>query len=84
MDAKTMSSQVFTISQIADMLDKSPSRINYIISRDRIKATVRVANIRLFDEVVVERIRLELIKVKIPEGRDVVEKNADARETPRR
>lgn len=69
MDAKKMSSQVFTIGQIADILEQSPSRINYIISRDRIKASVRVANIRLFDEVVVEKIRLALMKVKTPEGR---------------
>jgi len=69
LDAKKMSSQVFTIGQIADILEQSPSRINYIISRDRIKASVRVANIRLFDEVVVGKIRLALMKVKTPEGR---------------
>lgn len=60
-----MSSQVFTVSQVADMLEQSPSRINYIISRDRLKASARVANVRLFDEVVLEKIRLALLKISV-------------------
>lgn len=67
-----MSSEVFTIGELADVLKQPPARINYIISRDRLKPAARIANIRLFDEVAVERIRLSLIKIKIPEGRDVV------------
>lgn len=53
-----MGVQVFTVGELADILKKSPGRINYVISRDRIKPSVRVANIRLFDEIALEKIRL--------------------------
>lgn len=53
-----MGSRVFTVTEIADILAQPPGRINYVISRERIKPSVRVANIRLFDEIALEKIRL--------------------------
>jgi len=55
-----MRTAVFTIGQIADELRQSPSRVNYLISKHRIKPVARVANIRLFDRTTVEKIRSAL------------------------
>jgi len=53
-----MNSQVLTVAEIAKDLEQTPGRINYVISRERIRASARVGNIRLVNEVAVERIRL--------------------------
>ena len=55
-----MSTEVLTIGQIADLLEQPPARINYVIAKNRIKPSARVANVRLFGERAVEKIRLEL------------------------
>ena len=55
-----MKTAVFTIGQIADELRQPPSRVNYLISKHRIKPVARVANIRLFDQTVIEKIVLAL------------------------
>jgi DNA-binding transcriptional MerR regulator len=56
----SMKTAVFTIGQIADELGQSPSRVNYLLSKYRIKPVARVANIRLFDRTTVEKIRWAL------------------------
>jgi len=65
-----MSIQVFTVGKIADILEQPPTRINYIIARDRIKANARVANIRLFDEIALERIRSALTSARSLKNRN--------------
>ena len=55
-----MKTAVFTIGQIADELGRPPSCVNYLISKHRIKPVARVANIRLFDQTTVEKLRLVL------------------------
>jgi hypothetical protein len=55
-----MKTAVFTIGQIADELRQPPSRVNYLISKHRIKPVARVANIRLFDQTTIEKIGLAL------------------------
>lgn len=57
MKAKT---EVFTVKQIAKSLKLPEPTINSLIVRCKLKPIMRLGNIRLFDEVAVERIRLEL------------------------
>ena len=55
-----MKTEVFTIGQIADELKQPPSRLQYLISKYRIKPVARVANIRLFDRTTLETLRFTL------------------------
>ena len=55
-----MKTAVLTVGQMADKLGQPPSRINYAISKLRIKPVARVANIRLFYAATVERMRKAL------------------------
>ena len=55
-----MKTAVFTIGQIADQLGQPPSRLQYLISKHRIKPVARVANIRLFDQATLETLRFTL------------------------
>jgi DNA-binding transcriptional MerR regulator len=52
-----MKTAVFTIGQIADELKQPPSRLQYLIYKNRIKPVARVANIRLFDQVTLETLQ---------------------------
>jgi len=55
-----MKTAVFTIGQIADELKQPPSRLQYLISKYRIKPVAWVANIRLFDRTTLETLRFSL------------------------
>jgi len=55
----------FTIGQIADHLEEPPSRVAYIISKNRLKPIRRVGIIRLFSEQQVQAIREGLFDLQI-------------------
>ena len=55
-----MKTAVFTIGQIAEKLKQPPSRLQYLISKHRIKPIARVDNIRLFDRTTLETLRFTL------------------------
>lgn len=55
----------FTATQIADMLEESPMRIRYIISKLRIRPVHRVGIIRLFSEQQVQTIKDGLYTMRV-------------------
>jgi len=65
-----MKTAVFTIGQLADQLGQSPSRLQYLISKHRIKPVARVANIRLFDQTTLETLRFTLQSITKEKNND--------------
>lgn len=55
----------FTIGEIADRLEEPPSRVAYIISKNRLKPVRRVGIIRLFSEQQVQAIREAMFNMQI-------------------
>jgi hypothetical protein len=53
-----MKTAVLTTGQIADQLGQPPGRVNYLISKLRLKPVGRVGIIRLFSEQQVEALQL--------------------------
>lgn len=51
---------VLTLGQIADELGQPPSRVNYVVSKYRLKPVARVGIIRLFSEQQAQAIRERL------------------------
>ena len=45
-----MAKKVYTIRQVADLLNQPNTRINYTIDKLGIESVARIGNIRLFDE----------------------------------
>lgn len=58
-----------SISEIADLLEEAPSRIRYLISRDRIKCCRLVGQSRLYDEKAIERVRDALYNMRVQRTR---------------
>ena len=56
---------LFTASQIADLLGEPPRRVLYIISKYRLKPVQRIGLIRLFGESQVEAIKDGLYGIQI-------------------
>jgi len=54
-----------TIGQIADRLKEPPSRVAYIVSKLRLKASQRVGIIRLFDESQIQAIKYSLYDMRV-------------------
>lgn len=57
--------ELFTTGEIADKLGEPPARVQYIISKNRLKPVQRIGIFRLFDRQQVELIRRGLCKIQI-------------------
>ena len=60
-----MEQKHLTIGQMADILEETPARIAYIISKYRIKPVERVGIIRLFDQQQIKAIKQGLYGIQV-------------------
>lgn len=56
---------LYTASQVADMLGEPPQRVTYIIRKYRLKPIQRVGIIRLFNQEQIEAIKHGLYNIQI-------------------
>ena len=56
---------LFTVTQIADLLQEPPHRVAYIISKYRLKPRGRVGITRLFDDAQIQAIKDGLYNIQI-------------------
>jgi hypothetical protein len=64
-----MEQELSTVGQIAERLREPPARVSYIISKYRLKPTMRVGIIRLFGEEQVKAIKQGLYNIQIRRAR---------------
>lgn len=57
--------ELYTTGEIADVLGEPPTRVQYIISKHRMKPVQRIGIFRLFDKQQVELIRRGLYNIQL-------------------
>ncbi len=56
---------LYTVGEVADKLGEPPARVQYIISKHRIKPAERVGIYRLFNDSQVEQVRNGLFNIQV-------------------
>jgi len=57
--------EVFTIGQLADMLEEPPHRVDYIIRKLRLKPFDRVGTLRLFTKQQIDIVKNGLYNIQV-------------------
>jgi len=57
--------ELYTIGQVADILEEPPARVSYITRKLRIKPICRVGTFRMFSQKQIELIKSGLYKIQI-------------------
>lgn len=60
-----MSSELLTVSDIADLLNEPQNRVAYMIMKHRIKPVKRIGITKVFDASVVETVKAYLFDIQI-------------------